>query len=236
MTSPQAFEGLRLAGRTVRRPDLTFATRGPQRADRRTGSTSTTPSRAGRSTRLQANCAEFGDHLLRHGQRPAGYRPRHRPGAGYHPARHRRSSAATATPPPMAPSAAWPSASALSEVEHVLATQTLWQPRGRRLTRSRSPAAARLGVDREGHHPACHPGHRHRRRHRPRGRVLRAGYIRPLAMAGRMTICNMSIEAGARPGLIAPDRHDVRLRHRGQPPVRPQGRAPRAGDRGLDAP
>ena len=57
---------------------------------------------------------------------------------------------------------------------------------------------------RQGHHPRHHRRDRHRRRHRLR--IEYAGEaIRALSMEGRMTVCNMSIEGGARAGLVAPD-------------------------------
>jgi 3-isopropylmalate/(R)-2-methylmalate dehydratase large subunit len=90
-----------------------------------------------------------------------------------------------------------------SEVEHVLATQTLPQdkPKTFRINRRRRAAQRR---HRQGHRP---------RHHRQIGTDGATGYvieyagsaIRALSMEGRMTICNMSIEAGARAGMIAPD-------------------------------
>jgi 3-isopropylmalate/(R)-2-methylmalate dehydratase large subunit len=90
-----------------------------------------------------------------------------------------------------------------SEVEHVLATQTLPQSK---------PKTFRIAVEgklplrrhRQGHHPRHHRPDRHRRRDRLRDRVRRLGHSRA-SMEGRMTVCNMSIEAGARAGMIAPD-------------------------------
>ena len=90
-----------------------------------------------------------------------------------------------------------------SEVEHVLATQTLPQQRARHDGGHRRRRAARRR-HRQGRDPRHHRPHRHRRRHRL---VIeyRGSAIRALSMEGRMTVCNMSIEAGAKAGLIAPD-------------------------------
>ena len=90
VTSPQAFDGLRLAGRTVRRPDRTLAT-----ADHNTP-TDGTPvaarikdelSRVQVET-LERNCAEFGVPGLLARLRAPGHRARDRPGAGRHAAGH----------------------------------------------------------------------------------------------------------------------------------------------------
>ena len=91
-----------------------------------------------------------------------------------------------------------------SEVAHVLMTQTLWQKRPRRMRIAVDGALApgiaakdialtiiaRIGADgAQGHAPSNMPA-------RP---------IRGLSMEGRMTLCNLSIEAGGRCGLVAPD-------------------------------
>ena len=60
------------------------------------------------------------------------------------------------------------------------------------------------GATGQGRDPRHHRAHRHRRRHRLDHRVP-GSTIRSLSMEGRMTVCNMSIEAGAKAGLIAPD-------------------------------
>ena len=90
-----------------------------------------------------------------------------------------------------------------SEVEHVLATQTLPQNRVKTMavTCERPPALWRHG---QGSHPRHHREDRYRWRPRPRHRVQRAALAAAL-MEGRMTVCNMSIEAGARAGMVAPD-------------------------------
>jgi 3-isopropylmalate/(R)-2-methylmalate dehydratase large subunit len=111
-----------------------------------------------------------------------------------------------------------------SEVEHVLATQTLLAEEGEEHAgEGRGQAAARR--DRQGHRA----GH-----HRPIGTAGGTGYviefagsaIRALSMEGRMTVCNMAIEAGARAGMVARRREDHRVR---------QGPAVRAHRRGVGA-
>jgi 3-isopropylmalate/(R)-2-methylmalate dehydratase large subunit len=89
-----------------------------------------------------------------------------------------------------------------SEVEHVLATQTLIQKKAKNMKVRWTATAGRR--HRQGHHPRHHRRDRHRRRHRLRHRVCRRSDPR-LSMEGRMTVCNMTIEGGARAGLIAPD-------------------------------
>ena len=124
----------------------------------------------------------------------------------------RPSSAATAIPRRTAPSARSRIGIGTSEVEHVLATQTLIQQKAKNMLRAASTARCR-GRHRQGHHPRYHRRDRHRRRHRPRHRICWRGDS-SLSMEGRMTICNMSIEGGARAGLIAPGPEDLRL-HQG---------------------
>ena len=90
-----------------------------------------------------------------------------------------------------------------SEVEHVLATQTLIQKKSKNMRAiGRRQAAARR--HREGHHPG---DHRRDRQAGGTGHVIEytGEAIRALSMEGRMTVCNMSIEGGARAGMIAPD-------------------------------
>ena len=85
VTSPQAFDGLRLAGRPVRRPDLTLATEDHNvptdaRPDHR-------PRQPTQVDTLRRNCEEFGVRLHPDGRRRAGHRPRRRPAARPDPAR-----------------------------------------------------------------------------------------------------------------------------------------------------
>ena len=169
VTSPQAFEGLRLAGRQVRRPDLTFAT-----VDHNvpTGTaTGRSPTRSSRQQveTLERNCREFGVTL-------------YDIGSGHQGIVHVIGPELGLTQPGMTivcgdshtcthgAFGALAFGIGTSEVEHVLATQTLLQAqpeddghRGRR--------RARAGRDRQGHHPGHHRPDRHRRRHRPRHRI-----------------------------------------------------------------
>ena len=110
-----------------------------------------------------------------------------------------------------------------SEVEHVLATQTLPLKPFKTMAITVEGDAAR-GRHRQGHHPR-----RHRARSAPAAAratcsSTAASAIRALSMEGRMTICNMSIEAGARAGHGRAGRDHVRL---------PRGPPARAAGRGL---
>jgi 3-isopropylmalate/(R)-2-methylmalate dehydratase large subunit len=200
VTSPQAFDGLRLAGRGVRRPDLTVATMDHnvptnllELAD---------PISAKQMEVLQANCEEFGIRLFPMGHRNQGIVHIIGPELGLtqpgmtivcgdsHTSTHGAFGALAF-------------GIGTSEVEHVLATQTLPQ---------RKPGTMAVTVDGElplgvtakdvilaiigriGTGGGI-------------GSVIeyRGSAIRSLSMEGRMTVCNMSIEAGARAGMIAPD-------------------------------
>ncbi len=202
VTSPQAFEGLRVAGRAVRRPDATLAVpdHNVPTSDRRKGIADET-SRIQVET-LERNCAEFGIPLFGMHDVRQGIVHVIGPEQGFtlpgmtivcgdsHTSTHGAFGALAF-------------GIGTSEVEHVLATQTLVQTR---------PRTMRISVDGElgfgvtakdvilaiigqiG--TAGGTGHV----------VEYAGsVVRSLSMEGRMTICNMSIEAGARAGLIAPD-------------------------------
>ncbi|MGC2173868.1 MAG: 3-isopropylmalate dehydratase large subunit, partial [Acidimicrobiales bacterium] len=202
VTSPQAFDGLRLNGRRVRRPDLTLAT-----ADHNVPTSPlSTPIEDPVSRRqleaLDENCAEFGITLFPRGHENQGIVHVIGPELGV-------------TQPGMTivcgdshtsthgALASLAFGIGTSEVEHVLATQTLPQQR-----------AKTMAVVVEGTPP---PGVT------AKDIVLAivgrlgtgggAGYvieyrgeaISQLSMEGRMTVCNMSIEAGARAGLVAVD-------------------------------
>ncbi|MBS1814683.1 MAG: 3-isopropylmalate dehydratase large subunit [Acidobacteria bacterium] len=204
VTSPQAFEGLRLAGRKLRRPDRHIAT-----VDHNVPTTSAQDRlviadqiAAAQVNALRKNCAEFGVEFFDVQDRSQGIVHMIGPELG-------------ATKPGMtivcgdSHTSTHGAFGALafgigtSEVEHVMATQTLSQPK---------PKTFRITVDGE----------------LPFGVTAKdiilaiigeigtdgaTGYaveyagsaIRALSMEGRMTICNMSIEAGARAGMIAPD-------------------------------
>jgi len=213
VTSPQAFEGLRLAGRSVRRTDLTVATMDhnvPTGDD-----TPVDPLSQQQLETLRRNCEEFGV-------------PLHATGSGREGIVHVIGPELGLTQPGLtivcgdSHTSTHGAFGALafgigtSEVEHVLATQTLWQrkPRalrirfdGRRASGVTAKdlvltAIGRIGVDGGVGHVVEYAG----------------PAIEELSMEGRMTICNMSIEAGARAGLIAPDETTFAyLRERGVP-------------------
>ncbi len=199
VTSPQAFDGLRLAGRRVRRPDRTVAT-----MDHNVPTTEGEPDplSIAQLEALRRNCEEFGVPLEATGSGREGIVHVIGPELGLtqpgmtivcgdsHTSTHGAFGALAF-------------GIGTSEVEHVLATQTLSQRRPRStelrfvgelpagLTAKDMilGAIGRLGVD------------------GGVGRVWEytGEAIRALSMEGRMTICNMSIEGGARAGLIAPD-------------------------------
>jgi 3-isopropylmalate/(R)-2-methylmalate dehydratase large subunit len=200
VTSPQAFEALRLAGRSVRRPDLTIATMDHNVPTER-GPIRDLIAKA-QLDALAANCAEFGV-------------PLNGTGSGREGIVHVMGPELGLTQPGMtivcgdSHTSTHGAFGALafgigtSEVEHVLATQTLLQTRPKTmLVRfvGELPfgvtakdlvlgAIGRIGV-------AGGVGHA----------IEYAGpAIEALSMEGRLTVCNMSIEAGARSGMIAPD-------------------------------
>ena len=225
---PRPSTGLRLAGRGVRRPDLTVAT-----ADHNVPTTDidkpvADPISAKQLEVLAANCAEFGITCYPMGDANQGIVHIIGPEQGLtqpgmtivcgdsHTSTHGAFGALAF-------------GIGTSEVEHVLATQTLPQ---------RRPATMAVTVD--GDLPAgvtakdivlavigrigTGGG---------MGHVIeyRGSAIRALSMEGRMTVCNMSIEAGARAGMIAPDDDHLRL-PRGPGP-RPQGAGVGGGGGGL---
>jgi 3-isopropylmalate/(R)-2-methylmalate dehydratase large subunit len=202
VTSPQAFEGLRLAGRRVRRPDLTVATMDHNVPTTDLGLPIRDEVSAKQVEALRRNCKEFGVRL--HPMGTAGQGIVHiigpemgltQPGlvivcGDSHTATHGAFGALAF-------------GIGTSEVEHVLATQTLPQRRPRTMAvtvEGELPADVTakdlmLGIlKRIGTGGGA-------------GHVIeyRGDAIRGLSMEGRMTVCNMSIEGGARAGLIAPD-------------------------------
>ena len=202
VTSAQAFDGLRLAGRRVRRPDLTLATE-----DHNTPTLDIDKPIADPVSRLQIetlrrNCAEFGIRLHPLGDDDQGIVHVVGPQLGLtqpgvtvvcgdsHTSTHGAFGALAF-------------GIGTSEVEHVLATQTL------PLARPRTMAVTLEGELPDGSTAkdvilaviakiGTGGG---------QGYVLeyRGEAVRSLSMEARMTICNMSIEAGARAGMIAPD-------------------------------
>jgi 3-isopropylmalate/(R)-2-methylmalate dehydratase large subunit len=199
VTSAQAFEGLRLAGRSVRRPDLTVATM-DHNVPTAPGPVETISQQ--QMDALAKNCAEFGVTLFPTGHAGQGIVHVIGPQMGLtqpgmvivcgdsHTSTHGAFGALAF-------------GIGTSEVEHVLATQTL--PQGK-------PGAMAITV--EGDVPAGVSAKDVILAIIARigtgggvGRVLeyRGSAIRSLSMEGRMTVCNMSIEAGARAGMVAPD-------------------------------
>jgi 3-isopropylmalate/(R)-2-methylmalate dehydratase large subunit len=200
VTSPQAFDGLRLHGRPVRRPDLTVAT-----MDHNVPTTPgpiTDPVSRRQIEALAANAAEFGVTLHPMGAPGQGIVHVIGPEQGYtqpglvivcgdsHTSTHGAFGALAV-------------GIGTSEVEHVLATQTLPQNRPGtmavtvegELPHGVSAKDVILGIiNRIGTGGGT-------------GHIVeyRGSAIRALSMEGRMTVCNMSIEAGARAGMVAPD-------------------------------
>ena len=202
VTSPQAFDGLRVAGRTVRRPDLTVATEDHNVPTTNIGGPVADAVSRRQLESLRANCAEFGVPLYPMGHDRQGIVHVIGPELGLtlpgstvvcgdsHTSTHGAFGALAF-------------GIGTSEVEHVLATQTLPQARPRT-----------MAVTVDGELPD-HSG--------PKDVILsiigrigtgggigsvieyRGPVIEALSMEGRMTVCNMSIEAGARAGLVAPD-------------------------------
>ncbi len=215
VTSPQAFDGLRMHGRPVRRPDLTVATMdhnvptapGPE-----------DPISIRQMDALRRNCREFGITLFPTGDLGQGIVHVIGPQMGLtqpglvivcgdsHTSTHGAFGALAI-------------GIGTSEVEHVLATQTLPQA---------TPSTMAVTV--EGDLP---PGVTAKdvilgiiARIGTGGGIghvieYRGSTIRSLSMEGRMTVCNMSIEAGARAGMVAPD--DVTFAYLERRPHAPSG-------------
>ena len=202
VTSPQAFDGLRLAGRTVRRPELTVATMDHNVPTEGVDQPIADPISAKQMRVLRANCDEFGITCYPMGD----------PGQGIV---HIIGPEQGLTQPGMtivcgdSHTSTHGAFGALafgigtSEVEHVLATQTLPQQRPGTMAvtvEGDLPAGATAKdvilavIGRSGTGGGI-------------GSIIeyRGSTIRGLSMEGRMTVCNMSIEAGAKAGLVAPD-------------------------------
>lgn len=217
-SSPQAFDGLKAAGRTVRRPELTLALE-----DHNVPTDSLTVTDVlGRAQirRLRENCAEAGVRLFRLGDREQGIVHVVGPQYGFvqpgmslvcgdsHTSTHGAFGALAF-------------GVGTSDVEHVLATQTI------PLARPKTMAVEFTGelptgvgpkdlvlalIARIGANGAT-------------GHVIeyRGAPVARLSMEGRMTVCNMSVEAGARAGLITPDQ--VTFDYLGGLPAAPTGAA-----------
>jgi 3-isopropylmalate/(R)-2-methylmalate dehydratase large subunit len=220
VTSPQAFDGLRLHHRQVRRPDLTFATLDHNVPTTPRTEPVTDPISSAQIDALERNAREFGIRLEGMLSQRQGIVHIIGPELGL-------------TQPGMlivcgdSHTATHGALGALafgigtSEVEHVLATQVLPQRRPRtmeirvdgQLPLGTTPKDLILGVIRRfGVGGGI-------------GHIIEytGSTIRGLSMEGRMTVCNMTIEGGARAGLIAPD--DKTLAYLEGRPYAPQGRA-----------
>ena len=202
VTSPQAFDGLRLAGRPVRRPDLTIATEDHNTPTQNIDQPIADPVSKLQVDTLRANCAEFGVRIHSLGDIDQGIVHVVGPQLGLtqpgmtiicgdsHTSTHGAFGALAF-------------GVGTSEVEHVLATQTLPLIR---------PKMMAVNVEGE-----LAPGVTSKdvilaiiAKIGTGGGVgyiveYRGSAIRAMTMESRLTICNMSIEAGARAGLIAPD-------------------------------
>ena len=218
VTSPQAFDGLRMAGRRLRRIDLTIAT-----ADHNTPtwdlSLPVTDAIAKQQLdALSSNCEEFGVTLYDRASPLQGIVHIIGPEQGYtQPGKvivcgdsHTSTHGAFG---------AFAMGIGTSEVEHVMATQTLRQFKPKTMQiRAEGPRPfgvsakdlilcimGRIGVAGAAGHVIEYTGEA----------------VRSLSMEGRMTVCNMSIEAGGRAGMVAPD--DTTFEYvRGRPNA-PQG-------------
>ena len=198
--SPQAFDGLRLAGRRVRRPDPTLAT-GTTTSRRSTG-TSRSPHPVSRDAGRDAAPQRRGVRVRLH---PLGDIDQ---GIVDITARSSGDPAGMTIVCGDSHTSTHGAFGALafgigtSEVEHVLATQTL--PQARPKTMAVTVNGALPGASPRGPraHLITHTG-----TGGGQGYVVeyRGPAIEALSMEGRMTVCNMSIESGAKAGLIAPD-------------------------------
>ncbi len=202
VTSPQAFDGLRAANRGVRRPDLTVATIDHNVPTTDRNQPITDPIAAKQIEALRQNCVEYGITLFDIHSRDQGIVHVIGPELGLtrpgmtivcgdsHTSTHGAFGALAF-------------GIGTSEVEHVLATQCLPQNKPRTmLVRTHGLLSGgvtakdlalgiigQIGTDGASGHVIEYAG----------------AAVRALTMEGRMTLCNMSIEAGARAGLIAPD-------------------------------
>ena len=220
VTSPQAFDGLRLNGRGVRRPDLTLATMDHNVPTTGLDRPLEDPISATQMEVLARNCAEFGITLYPMGDHRQGIVHVIGPEQGFtlpgmtvvcgdsHTSTHGAFGALAF-------------GIGTSVVEHVLATQTLPQARPRTMevvvdgelaegVTAKDVILAVIGrIGTSG----------------GMGHVIeyRGSVFRGLSMEGRMTVCNMSIEAGARAGMVAPD--DTTFEYLAGRPHAPRGAA-----------
>ena len=202
VTSPQAFAGLRAAGRPVRRPDLTLGTMDHDISTRSLEISACSPMAREQMTTLVKNCRDFGVTLYGVGHERQGIVHIIGPQTGFtlpgttlvcgdsHTATHGAVGALAF-------------GIGTSEVEHVLATQTLKQAR---LKTMKINCRGRLGKGVYAKDLILAIA----------GKLTTAGgtgsavefmgeAVEALSMEGRLTLCNMAIEMGAKVGMIAPD-------------------------------
>jgi len=201
-TSPQAFAGLKAAGRKVRRPELTFAVMDHSVSTKNRSLSLLDPDAAAQFEALTKNCEEFGINLFDMNSQNQGIVHVIGPELGItqpgctivcgdsHTSTHGALGALAF-------------GIGTSEVEHVLATQCLSQSKSKTMkieVRGNRPHGVtakdivlaiigKIGIDGGTGHVVEFTGEA----------------IRGLSMEGRMTVCNMSIEGGARAGMVAPD-------------------------------
>ena len=221
VTSPQAFEGLRLSGRKVRRPELTVATM-DHNVPTDEALTIRDPISKAQIDALTANCREFGITLYDLASERRGIVHIIGPELGLtlpgttivcgdsHTSTHGAFGTLAF-------------GIGTSEVEHVLATQCLPQKRPKTFrvdfTGRLAPYVTAKDMVLKLIGAIGTSG--------GTGHVMEYGgeAIRSLSMEGRMTICNMSIEAGARAGMIAPDETTFQYLAAGNRPFAPKGAA-----------
>jgi 3-isopropylmalate/(R)-2-methylmalate dehydratase large subunit len=201
-TSPQAFAGLKTAGRKVRRPELTFAVMDHSVSTKNRSLSLLDPDAAAQFEALTKNCEEFGINLFDMNSQNQGIVHVIGPELGItqpgctivcgdsHTSTHGALGALAF-------------GIGTSEVEHVLATQCLSQSKSKTMrieVRGKRPHGVtakdivlaiigKIGIGGGTGHVVEFTGEA----------------IRGLSMEGRMTVCNMSIEGGARAGMVAPD-------------------------------
>lgn len=220
VTSPQAFDGLNQYGRRVRRPDLTIATMDHSISTRSTSLDACGPKNALQLKTLVENCKQHGIVLYPVGDANQGIVHVMGPELGLiHPGMtvvcgdsHTATHGALGT---------LAFGIGTSDVEHVLASQTIRQSKAKnmRVVFSGKPGAGVVAKDlilaligKIGHAGGT-------------GYVIEysGDTLSHLSVEGRMTICNMSIEAGAKAGLIVPD--DITLAYLKGKPFAPKGEA-----------
>jgi 3-isopropylmalate/(R)-2-methylmalate dehydratase large subunit len=201
-TSPQAFAGLKAAGRKVRRPELTFAVMDHSVSTKNRAAPVADPDARAQFEALAQNCRDYGINLFDMQSRNQGIVHVIGPELGItlpgctivcgdsHTSTHGALGALAF-------------GIGTSEVEHVLATQCLSQFKSKTMKidvqgkRPRGVTAkdiilaiiGKIGIGGGNGHVAEYTGEA----------------VRSLSMEGRMTMCNMSIEGGARAGMVAPD-------------------------------